>query len=251
MAELKCMTMGMFLWILVALLSHTTEAQLMTSMLNLFSETGTIVKFRLINADTDLPIMDITNNQIVILPLTNATSFNIEAVTEGAVGSIRFGFLGNNRYRVESRSPFALCGDDWLTGNYKACPDFTAGRHDITATPYSLAYELGEEGMQVSFSFTVVTDLPLTTAPVKPPTSAPVIPTKVPTRPPQKPPTKPPTKVPLANTPIKIPTVSAPIKPISPTPVNSPQRVPTNPVPVPLTPTMAECKTPKVRNIIV
>ena len=237
-------TMGMCLWLfLVTLLSHTSavDARWLRNAIKRFMNVGTIVKFRLIDADTNLPIMDIENNQMIVLPLTNATNFNIDAVTDGHVGSIRFSYLGNENFRVESRPPHALCSKAFLTRNYNACPNFEAGRLEITATPYNRVFELGEKGIPVTLSFTVVTDLPISNAPFLAPTT-PDAPIMAPANAPQRMPTN---SVPS-------PTAAAPTPRMPP--VGAPQRTPTNPTltnaprNVPVTaPTSTECAKPKVR----
>jgi hypothetical protein len=267
--------MGMVLWLLVTVVSHhAVDAYWLRNLIKQFTDVGTIAKFRLIDADTDLPIMDITNGQIVIIPLTNATNFNIDVVTaNGPVGSIKFGYLGNERYNIESRAPFSLCSDNWLTGDYKSCPKFAAGRLDITATPYNRAFALGgQAGETVTVSFTVLTEVPLPSVPVQPNTSAPRIPPqRIPTIPattpdqpsaPQKFPVQAPLRIPVPTGPIPVakapmnsPIVAAPTKVITSAPkvppINSPQQVPTKtPIKLPASvPTTKVCSIPKVRKL--
>jgi hypothetical protein len=197
------------LWLLIALLcSVVTNAQRRVGR-NL-SEVGKVVKFRLIDSDANSVIMDIANGQVLKLAQLSAKNFNIEAVTaEGTVGSVQFGYQGIEKYSVESRAPYALCGDDPKTGDYKMCPKFADGSHVVTATPFYESYARGTAGARVEVRFTVSNELPTPTntpraAPRPVPTNAPrAAPRPAPTNPPRPAPTnapKPaPTKAPVVQ----------------------------------------------------
>jgi outer membrane biosynthesis protein TonB len=182
------------------------------------SDVGKIVGFRLINADTNRPIMNITNTTVLQLPLTDAKNINIDVVTDSSsIGSVMFGYLGVVSYRVESFPPFAVCGDDFRNADYFICPTLKVGKYVVTATPFSDRFASGTKGQQVRLEFSVVDSL--TNSPSRAPSNSP---RKPPTNTPRKPPTYAPRKPPT-NTPIKPPT-NAPRRP----PTSSPRKLPTN-----------------------
>jgi hypothetical protein len=202
---------------------------------------GRVEQLVLINAITDLPIANLTNNVVINVATLPTSSFNIQATTNGVVGSIRFGYNSNMNYQVESGQPFSFCGDKG--GNYKICSVLTIGRHVVTATPFSNASATGLAGttFQVTFNITNITSTMAPTkapqAPTKVPTKAPTnLPTIAPTEAPTKAPTKSPTKAPT-NSPTNAPT-KAPTKGPTTALTKSPTKAPTN------APTKAPTKAP-------
>jgi hypothetical protein len=184
---------------------------------------GKIVAFRLIDADTNLPIMQITNGQEILIPIAGSKNFNIDALTaEGRVGSILFGYLGDNEYRLESRAPFAVCGDNPRDQNYNACPPFISGKYVVVATPFSEKGALGIRGTSVTLNFSV-SSAKITLSPTFIPTNGPI---KQPNVAPQKPPTKAPTRV--TTTAPRIPPISTPVKRTTKAPTKIPTKISTN-----------------------
>jgi hypothetical protein len=132
---------------------------------------GSIARLVLIDALLDLPIANLTNNTVINVATLPTSSFNIQAITNGVVGSIRFGCNSNMSYQVASGQPFAFCGDD--AGNYNICSVLTIGRHVVTATSFSNASATGLTGttFQVTFRITNTTS---TEAPTKAPIASPI-----------------------------------------------------------------------------
>jgi hypothetical protein len=183
---------------------------------------GTVIQFRLINANPDkngqILVDKITNGSVINLSNFPANQdFNIEAVTSGPVGSVRFGYNDIASFRTESESPYAMCGD--MKGIYNSCSELAVGSHTVTATPWSGERATGTSGKSASVSFTIVTNTP---APVPVPRPVPV-PVPVPV----------PRPVPVVPVPRPIPVpVSVPVPVPVPRPVPVPIPVPT-PVNVP------------------
>jgi PT repeat len=220
---------------------------------------GRVEQLVLINAITDLPIAILTNNAVINVATLPTSSFNIQATTNGVVGSIRFGYNSNMNYQVESGQPFSFCGD--ISGNYKICSVLAIGRHIVTATPFSNASATGLAGttFQVTFNITNITSTmaptkapkALTKVPTKAPTNSPTIaPTEAPAKAPTNSPTKPPANVP-SREPIIAPTI-APTKSPTNAPTNAPTRAPTKaPIASPIqSPSVSQpsCVTPQVDN---
>jgi hypothetical protein len=175
---------------------------------------GQVENLRLINADTDQPIFNLTNNLVINLYELNTANFNIQATTigsSGIVGSIRFAYNGNIRFRTDSAIPFSMCPTvgrrDYLT-----CTSLVIGNHTVKATPYANANATGTIGIPYQVSFQIV-NVPPTLAPTKAPTTAP---TKAPTTAPTNAPTNAPTKAPT-NAPTKAPSAA----PVTSAPISS------------------------------
>jgi hypothetical protein len=134
---------------------------------------GTVIQFRLINANPDkngqILVDKITNGSVINLSNFPANqAFNLEAVTSGSVGSVRFGYNNIASFRTESESPYAMCGD--IKGIYNSCSELAIGSHTVTATPWSGERATGTSGKSASVSFTIVTNTP---APVPVPVPVP------------------------------------------------------------------------------
>ena len=132
---------------------------------------GQVENLRLINADTNLPILNITNNLVINLYNLNTNNFGIQATVaanSGTVGSIRFAYNDIPRYRTDSVTPFSLCP---TTGgrNYQTCPVLGIGNHRVTATPYSNANASGTIGLPYQVTFQIIyvatTPAPITSNP--------------------------------------------------------------------------------------
>ena len=116
---------------------------------------ASVISFTLINADTDLPLGLLTNGQTINLADLPTQRLNLRADTAGTIGSVRFGFDSNARFRTESSSPYSLFGD--YNGDYKA-GTFTLGAHALTATPFSGTKASGSAGNSLSISFAVINE---------------------------------------------------------------------------------------------
>ena len=94
-----------------------------------------VTRLELINAKTDKKISDLFFGQYVnvssIVGLTGP-EFNINAVVDGSVDFVRFGYNSNLRYKSEGSAPYAFCGN---TGrrNFLNCTVLGYGTHFVTA----------------------------------------------------------------------------------------------------------------------
>jgi hypothetical protein len=129
------------------------------------STVGSIFRFRLIDANMDLPMRFLANNIVYNLYNAPTQNFNIEVTTSGVVGSVLLTY-NNISYIYQSSDstlPFTLCGDTTITTptstmvvDYASCTFLSAvGRHTITATPYMYANLSGTVGISQSVTFTV------------------------------------------------------------------------------------------------
>ena len=118
---------------------------------------GEVKNFRLINADTNVPIVNLKNGMIINIATLSSEHLNVQATTttatNGTVVMIRFGYNGNSNFRNESLRPFSFCGDGLPIGNYYVCNELGVGNHTISANPYSISGEVGVT-KEVTFSIT-------------------------------------------------------------------------------------------------
>jgi hypothetical protein len=112
-----------------------------------------VTGFTLINADTDQPIMPLTNGATINLATLPTDNLNIRADTDPAtVGSVRFAYDGSSNYMTENAAPYALAGN--RSANYYPMTP-SAGPHEITATPYTGSRGSGTQGTPLTVAFTV------------------------------------------------------------------------------------------------
>jgi hypothetical protein len=115
-----------------------------------------ITSFSLINADTDQVISgydQITNGATISLSALPTRNINVRANSNpGTVGSVRFGYDGNNNFQTETNTPYALASDEG--GNYYPWTP-SVGSHTITATPYTAAGGGGTAGTSLTISITI------------------------------------------------------------------------------------------------
>jgi hypothetical protein len=165
----------------------------------------------LINADTEQPVQQLNNGDV--FPPGN---YNIDAVTEGSVGSVQFLYNGNFK-KNENVAPYAFCGDSGAGSNFFACGEFSVqGPKTVTAIAYTQGNGGGSVIGSVGLSFTVGFGNPVptpVTAPVSPPTAptAPIAPPTAPVTPPTAPVAPPTAPVPPPTAPVAPPT--APVAP--------------------------------------
>ena len=138
---------------------------------------GQVDRLVLINADTDMPIMDLINGTVINVATMSTTNFNIQATlvaNSGSVGSIKFGYNTRPNFRTEASAPYAFCGDWSPSGNYHTCTNLVTSAlpHVVSATPYSGSTASGTKGLTKTVSFLII-DQPPTVAPTKMPSVAP------------------------------------------------------------------------------
>ncbi|GHF50287.1 hypothetical protein HNQ07_002913 [Deinococcus metalli] len=121
-----------------------------------------VTSITLINADTNQPVPGYdpiqpgARLQLSALP----KRLNFRANTSGNVRSVRFIRTGNRQY-VENEAPFAYCGDtkggNGKKGDYLACDGafFTAGTHQLSATPFTQMFAKGTMGGTYTVPYSV------------------------------------------------------------------------------------------------
>jgi hypothetical protein len=108
---------------------------------------------RLINADTDQPILTMSDGMTLTLASLPTRRLNVRAETSpSSVGSVRFALDGSTSYRTETIAPYALAGDD--SGDYNPWTP-AVGSHTLKATPYTGASAGGTAGTSLTVRFTV------------------------------------------------------------------------------------------------
>ena len=176
---------------------------------------GKVDKLILYNAYTDQPIFILSDGMVVNTATLNASSFNVVATTvDGTVGSIKFGYNGNDNKKMEGTAPYAFCGNSGA--DFYVCPCLVVGQHNLTVTTYAGKKLTGTIGSVETLSFRIVD-----TQPTIPPTMAPLAP--LPTMPPTiarlaPVPTMPPTIATLAPVTTMLPTIA----PLAPVPTKNP-----------------------------
>jgi hypothetical protein len=113
-----------------------------------------VTGFTLIDMSMDAAIMMLNENDVIDLSLAGS-QLSIRADTSGVIGSVSFGFDGNDSFRTESVAPYALGGDQ--NSDYTAVSQLLQiGTHTVSATPYSGSGKSGIVGSTSSISFSVI-----------------------------------------------------------------------------------------------
>jgi uncharacterized repeat protein (TIGR03803 family) len=112
--------------------------------------------FTLINVDTDEPIRELREGDMIDYGQIGTRNINIRANTfPQKVGSVEF-LLNGQRRAVENLPPYAIGGDHYPdTTNYKAFP-LAAGEYQLEAIPYSAQQRRGMAGWSRQISFMVL-----------------------------------------------------------------------------------------------
>jgi hypothetical protein len=106
----------------------------------------------LVNAESDQPIMQLTDGMTLDLNSLETDKLNVRADANGETVSIRFD-LGGSTYSVENSAPYALAGD--RKGNYHAWTP-AEGELLIAATPFTRVNARGEAGDTLELQVHVV-----------------------------------------------------------------------------------------------
>jgi hypothetical protein len=94
-----------------------------------------VTRLELINAKTDKKISDLFYGQYVNVSSISGLSgpeFNINAVVDGPVDFVRFGYNDNLRYKSEGAAPYAFCGNRGARDFFN-CTVLGYGTHFVTA----------------------------------------------------------------------------------------------------------------------
>ena len=222
MAPAKTARLSLFYVVAVSCLLSTASGQV-------------IAKLLLINTATQQTVVELTNGIVVDLLLygLNANALSILAVpdttTTTVVASVRFVVDVKAHVREENSAPFSLCGDV-AASQLTPCPVLaTLGRHTVTATPYTRMNGKGTVGAVKQATFTIVSGMSSSSAPVSLPVTAPIkAPVVVVTpkaAPIATPMAAPPVFVPVAVTPMAAPVKSPVMTPLA-APVGTPVMMP-------------------------
>jgi hypothetical protein len=114
----------------------------------------------LINADTDQVIQEIHDGDTFNRQLLSTLNLNVQAITTGATGSVRFGLDATSSFRLENFAPYALFGDNG--GNDFVAGSIALGQHTLTATPFTGANATGTTGTAETVDFEII-DQPVVT----------------------------------------------------------------------------------------
>jgi hypothetical protein len=112
-----------------------------------------VTQLILINADTDQPIREITNGDVINFELLGTNRLNVLAEVEGTTQSVRFALDSRTNYRTENSAPYSLAGD--TDGDYKPWTP-SLGSHTLRATPYSADNAGGTAGVAREVTFQVI-----------------------------------------------------------------------------------------------
>jgi hypothetical protein len=119
----------------------------------------TVTHLFLINADTDTVIQEIHDGDTFNRQELPTLNLNVQAVTDGTTGSVKFGLDATSNFRIENFAPFALFGDNG--GNDYVGGSFSLGEHTLTATPFTQHNAAGTAGTAETVKFTFI-DEPVT-----------------------------------------------------------------------------------------
>jgi len=122
--------------------------------------TLTVDGFTLIDAATDMPLFDLTDDLYLTVDDIPSLLLDIRANTSDDVESVRLELTGDqNTARTENLEPYALFRDlpigDYIGNN------FSLGSYTITATPFSGDNLTGEIGTPVSIDFRILESNPV------------------------------------------------------------------------------------------
>jgi hypothetical protein len=200
------------LWMIACTLlaaTYACEEGVRDRSLLLENPVGRVDQLILYDANTDQPMLTISDGILINTAVLNVSDFNMEATTtvNGTVGSIKFGYNGRVNYNIDKLPPYSFCRN---TGtNFFPCAVLIAGQHNVTVTSYAGSNANGTIGSMKTISFRIVNNKP-TQSPTKAPTNSPI--NKIPT----KRPTKSPTLAPMTCRTPSVSETHAPTTDISP-----------------------------------
>jgi hypothetical protein len=141
-----------FVWAIVTDQNALPVSGLPSKKQRQLQQFGQIESLVLMNADTSLPIISLTNGVNISTVKQNTRNFNIVAITSnGTIGSIQFSY-NDEVYNNERNPPYTLCGNN---GNgFNACSVLGVGQHTVTATPLS-SNGKGVNGSSFEVTFTI------------------------------------------------------------------------------------------------
>jgi hypothetical protein len=180
---------------------------------------GKVLYLRLVDGSSNSTVNTTINEKIkngTIIDLSKYSSnqaFNVEAVTNGTIGSLQFKYNNQAPFRAEGLKPYSMCGD--IAGVFKPCPELKLnGIHSVTAMPWSGNKGNGTMGKPLNVFFQITNGISTPSQPIPAPIPIQPVPVPVPIHPvPVTAPVKP---VPI---PLPVPTVQVP------SPISSPATV--------------------------
>lgn len=118
---------------------------------------GQVLSLQLINASTNELMYRLTEGLVIDvkdLPIA-LNQLNIRAMSSSTnIGSVVFGFNGNNRYNIEHYAPYVIGGN--TKDNYYSWDGLRLGKNTVSATTYSERNGSGAIGSTIKVNFTIV-----------------------------------------------------------------------------------------------
>ncbi len=117
------------------------------------ADTGSYLRFILVNASSNQDILEITDGAVINLDSLASKQLNIKAdVGWQATESVRFGLNENLNFRIENEQPYALFGDS--AGHYHSWTP-APGQYKVTATAFAADSAGGAQGPSGAITFSV------------------------------------------------------------------------------------------------
>jgi len=112
---------------------------------------GRVLGFELVDVTTGLDLRPLADGDTIV---TTGAPVNLRAVVQlPNPGSVVFAVDGQ-QVRIEEHAPFAIAGNDPITGAYYAW-HIAAGTHQVAATPYSAPSGGGVPGVGLQQTFKI------------------------------------------------------------------------------------------------
>jgi hypothetical protein len=120
-----------------------------------------VTHFILVDAETNEDLLTLSDGDVIDLAQLPTRSLTIRAETQPAeIGSVIFDLNNGQVFKVESRAPYALAGDNPLRfqpgGDYLIVLALNVGQHRLVALPFSAADGAGERGTGLAMEFEII-----------------------------------------------------------------------------------------------
>ncbi len=139
----------------VVLSSNSPDMSFSTATIELtVVDAPKVVSYTLIDADTDQPLVEINDGDVLDLRIFDTADFNIQAnIGDLVPGSIVFDFNGTESFRRDNTAPYAVGREN--RGNFRKL-DLLPGVNTVTGTPFSRRGGRGDEGVAKTISFEII-----------------------------------------------------------------------------------------------
>ncbi len=139
----------------VVLSSNSPDMSFSTATIELtVVDAPKVVSYTLIDADSDIPLVEINDGDVVDLRIFDTANFNIQAnIGDLVPGSIVFDFNEAEGFRRDNTAPYAVGREN--RGNFRKL-DLLPGVNTVTGTPFSRRGGRGDEGVAKTIAFEIV-----------------------------------------------------------------------------------------------